>query len=384
MLNHSQICAGPSLPSVAELEAEGVSLLVQQENAVARMQQQHAFLLASAPSLRVQDVPELLRLYKELVLQYTALSVAVSHHHSSHHQSLAPAADTLGMSHDAQTSAGPQQAESASHGQQHQHQHASNDHPAESVCSVAPPADNSSTKLPSQASGPAKQHQQQQPKSPRHKQSPLSKVDTKGSDTAQPDASNPGSAAGAPSKSSAAASPNGHAVAASNPAFGLDDLRPLQPEALQPGQADAAAALEAGMADLAASAQPISFTELAAGHDAAKSTCGASDDDGTLAAAPAADLTSNLGSEPAVPSVAVDGNQKDEAVHQEDEAVQSLPFLEKQAEAVLHPPPLSCTGNATDSRPANAAGKVQTNAGKDASDVDLFSGLSMAAHERTP
>ncbi|KAK9833087.1 hypothetical protein WJX74_006750 [Apatococcus lobatus] len=113
---------GASWPSVAELAVEGVSLLVQQENAVASMQQQHAFLLASAPSLRVQDVPELLRLYKELVLQYTALSMAVTHRHASQQLGSAPTADAAMDSHAAQNSAAAFQSKPiADTAQQHQH-----------------------------------------------------------------------------------------------------------------------------------------------------------------------------------------------------------------------------------------------------------------------
>ena len=68
-----------SLPSVAELEQEGVSKLLQSE-AAGQLQQRYTFLYARAPDLRMDDVPLLLRQYKELILKHEAIVCAIEAH----------------------------------------------------------------------------------------------------------------------------------------------------------------------------------------------------------------------------------------------------------------------------------------------------------------
>ena len=68
-----------SWPSVAELEQEGVSQLLQSE-AEGQLQQRYTFLYAQAPDLRMDDVPVLLRQYKELILKHEALVCAIQAH----------------------------------------------------------------------------------------------------------------------------------------------------------------------------------------------------------------------------------------------------------------------------------------------------------------
>lgn len=73
---HAAQVAAESWPSVAELEQEGVSQLLASE-AAGQLQQQYTFLYAHAPDLRMDDVPVLLRQYKELILKHEALVCAV-------------------------------------------------------------------------------------------------------------------------------------------------------------------------------------------------------------------------------------------------------------------------------------------------------------------
>lgn len=68
-----------SWPSVAELEQEGVRELLQSE-AAGQLQQRYTFLYARAPDLRMEDVPVLLRQYKELVLKHEAMVYAIEAH----------------------------------------------------------------------------------------------------------------------------------------------------------------------------------------------------------------------------------------------------------------------------------------------------------------
>ena len=71
--------AAESWPSVAELEREGVSELLQSE-AAGQLQQRYTFLYAQALDLRMDDVPLLLRQYKELILKHEAMVCAIQAH----------------------------------------------------------------------------------------------------------------------------------------------------------------------------------------------------------------------------------------------------------------------------------------------------------------
>lgn len=51
-----------------------------QAEATGNLQQRYSFLYASAPDLRVDDVPVLLRHYKELILKHEALVCAIQSH----------------------------------------------------------------------------------------------------------------------------------------------------------------------------------------------------------------------------------------------------------------------------------------------------------------
>lgn len=81
-------------PSVAQLEAEGVEQMLQAE-AAGNLQQRYSFLCASAPDLRVDDVPLLLRQYKELILKHEALVCAIESHRAQQGQ-LQPGAEQVG------------------------------------------------------------------------------------------------------------------------------------------------------------------------------------------------------------------------------------------------------------------------------------------------
>ena len=72
-------------PTTAELEAEGVEQMLQAE-ATGNLQQRYSFLYASAPDLRVDEVPVLLRQYKELVLKHEALVCAIESHRAAQQQ----------------------------------------------------------------------------------------------------------------------------------------------------------------------------------------------------------------------------------------------------------------------------------------------------------
>ena len=76
--HHAQAEA-ESWPSIAELEQEGVSELLQSE-AAGQLQQRYTFLYARAPDLRMDDVPVLLRQYKELILKHEAMVCAFEAH----------------------------------------------------------------------------------------------------------------------------------------------------------------------------------------------------------------------------------------------------------------------------------------------------------------
>ncbi|DBB04146.1 hypothetical protein WJX77_002566 [Trebouxia sp. C0004] len=69
-------------PSVPELEQEGVSQLVQSE-AAGQLQQRYTYLYSLAPDLRMDDIPLLLRQYKELTLKHEALVSAIEAHRAS-------------------------------------------------------------------------------------------------------------------------------------------------------------------------------------------------------------------------------------------------------------------------------------------------------------
>ena len=68
-------------PSVAQLEQEGVTQLLESE-ARGDLQQRYTFLYAQAPDLRMDDIPVLLRQYKELILKHEAVVVAIEAHRS--------------------------------------------------------------------------------------------------------------------------------------------------------------------------------------------------------------------------------------------------------------------------------------------------------------
>jgi hypothetical protein len=72
LTHHSHPSRGPK--SAAELEAEGVKLVLQAE-ASGELQGRHQFLYATVDSLTVADVRVLLGQYKELVLKYEALAM---------------------------------------------------------------------------------------------------------------------------------------------------------------------------------------------------------------------------------------------------------------------------------------------------------------------
>mmetsp|Transcript_8577 Transcript_8577/g.24637 ORF Transcript_8577/g.24637 Transcript_8577/m.24637 type:complete len:769 (-) Transcript_8577:204-2510(-) len=78
--------------SVAELEAEGVGLLVAAE-AKGELRGRHKYLYASFADLTLQDAEELLGAYKEIVLRYEALSRAVGNLHPVDLSSLLNIAD---------------------------------------------------------------------------------------------------------------------------------------------------------------------------------------------------------------------------------------------------------------------------------------------------
>lgn len=76
-------------PSVLQLEQEGVSQLLQSE-AAGQLQQRYTYLYASAPDLRMDDVPVLLRQYKELVLKHEALVSAIEAHRANQRSGAKP------------------------------------------------------------------------------------------------------------------------------------------------------------------------------------------------------------------------------------------------------------------------------------------------------
>ncbi len=315
--------AGPRLPSVSELETEGVCLLTQREDAIASMQQQHRFLLTSAPSLLIKDVPELLRLYKELVLQHTVLTLAVTHHHDHHHDtssssSHAPQLDLpklsmpLGQSDHATFSGAASPAASpAGSAQQGQGQ------PQQMSSTAAIPqgdgkgigGTSATQPRPSSGSRPASSHNQQLPGSTKQQPpSPLGRAVTQPYDKANSRALETGisSSSGLPpsnkmssstssgppesdkssssaDKPSNASTPTAQGLnpsataeaavqggsseqqAAVSISDALEQLQPLQPLELQANAAAAAPA--SGLEDLAASAQPMSFAEPTGRHD---------------------------------------------------------------------------------------------------------------------
>lgn len=76
-------------PSILQLEQEGVSQLLQSE-AAGQLQQQYTYLYASAPDLRMDDVPVLLRQYKELILKHEALVSAIEAHRANQQSGARP------------------------------------------------------------------------------------------------------------------------------------------------------------------------------------------------------------------------------------------------------------------------------------------------------
>lgn len=68
------------LPRGSCCELAQTCLACAQAEAAGDLQQRYRFLYASAPDLRVDDVPTLLRQYKELILKYEALACAVDSH----------------------------------------------------------------------------------------------------------------------------------------------------------------------------------------------------------------------------------------------------------------------------------------------------------------
>ncbi|KAK9792230.1 hypothetical protein WJX73_000744 [Symbiochloris irregularis] len=82
------LATGPSasalgkMPSAEQLEREGVPLVVAAD-AEGQLLPRHRFIYAAAADLRVHEVAQLLEDYKELVLRYEALALAVKHRHSA-------------------------------------------------------------------------------------------------------------------------------------------------------------------------------------------------------------------------------------------------------------------------------------------------------------
>ena len=74
---------------MAELEQEGVSQLLQSE-AAGQLQQRYTYLYSLAPDLRMDDIPVLLRQYKELILKHEALVSAIEAHRASQQYGAAP------------------------------------------------------------------------------------------------------------------------------------------------------------------------------------------------------------------------------------------------------------------------------------------------------
>ncbi len=356
------------LPNVAELKAEGIGLLVQRDDAVASMQQRHAFLLTSAPALRVQDVPELLRLYKELVLQHTALSLAITHRQNTRtplHMPHAAAQSPLGLSPapDAPASTLFPDQRSLHHQQQQQPP------VPEGIPEVLPGIAGHAARQPESPSGRAKQG----PAGSKPRASPLGKAAAAARQPAvsaeQPEIDGVSGAGStvedAASESHAAERSSSHSDAGLP--LGLDDLRPLQPDTLQPGLAASGAASAVGLEDLAASAQPISFTTEAPSHDAGMGGPRIPKSRHAPAAAPAADLISN-------PSEADEAGAAD--------SMQRLPLSKKWGEAVLQPAsPQSRQELAASERKAerDAPEDAEASATLISSEADMFSGLSMAA-----
>lgn len=76
-------------PTASALEQEGVSQLLESE-AAGLLQQRYTYLYASAPDLRMDDVPVLLRQYKELVLKHEAMVCAIDAHRASQQSGATP------------------------------------------------------------------------------------------------------------------------------------------------------------------------------------------------------------------------------------------------------------------------------------------------------
>ena len=56
-----------------------------QSEAAGQLQQHYTFLYARAPDLRMDDVPVLLRQYKELILKHEAIVCAIEAHRARQH-----------------------------------------------------------------------------------------------------------------------------------------------------------------------------------------------------------------------------------------------------------------------------------------------------------
>ena len=66
-------------PSLAQLEQEGMTQMLDSE-AAGQLQQHYTYLYAQAADLRMDDVPVLLRQYKELILKHEAVACAIQMH----------------------------------------------------------------------------------------------------------------------------------------------------------------------------------------------------------------------------------------------------------------------------------------------------------------
>ena len=423
--------AGPALPSVAELESEGVCLLTQREDAIASMQKQHTFLLTNAPSLLVKDVPELLRLYKELVLQYTALSLAVTHHHELHastssHDPL-QSLPRLNVPHaQSDHAALPASAFQPDNAQQAQRQQSSSA-PAQSSSRAGGASDAAQAK----PSSPASDRSRQLPVSPKQQQSsPLGRAKSHAADTGmlqaprlhQSGISNTSSSSNILEPSSKqAAAPAAEEAAPANLveqqpgvslANALEDLQPLQPKELHAGTEASTPA--SGLDDLAATAQPMSFFHSQAGPKQSRDSSGGAaasldhpqptdasaapsdhatheSEEGRYETASLAAMTSDSTS--AAPAAALLGNMNShpssgaQSSHDGDaESIQSLPLSKTQGQAVLHPASPVLGGKGTDADEVSSSPKALSNSSKGSEDVqdDMFSGLSLAQQLAPP
>ena len=76
---------------MADLEQEGVAQLLQAE-AAGQLQQRYTYQYASDMDLRMDDIPVLLKQYKELILKHEALVAAITAHRAQQQQQSSGAA----------------------------------------------------------------------------------------------------------------------------------------------------------------------------------------------------------------------------------------------------------------------------------------------------